>query len=258
MLVAPEAPGADCTAAAARMVLRCAAQARHEAPGFACRDLVAHLAGLGGAVGAGHPTGVGPRRDRVGGAVCGVGGQRSLSRLCHSRGLGRVAREHHTCLAARRVAAAAPAAGHAPPLAGHRLGRSGLVGAVAVAAPRQAGLAPVWAHQQRGNFASCWPHAAWRLLHLVPHLVRAAAPLVGPGPFWSCVAHRGGAGVPYARGIAHAAGVHRPRPSRQVRHRERGCLAGVRPCLTIARPWQEGQCSTWMSIASLTRLDGSP
>jgi len=50
----------------------------------------------------------------------------------------------------------------------------------------------------------------------------------------------------------------RPRPSRQGRHRERCFPSGDSPCLTTALPWHEGQCSTWMIITSLTRVDASP
>src|SRR4029453_8076606 len=148
--------GADRAAAAARMVLRGPAQAGDEAPGLACRNLFSRLGGLGGELVAGPPTGAGHRRDSTGDAVCGVGGQRGLSRLCHSRGLGRVARPHQTCLATRMVAPAAPrAASDSPALEGHCAGGSGLVCSLAVSADCQAGLAPVCAHQYGRDLSAC-------------------------------------------------------------------------------------------------------
>src|SRR6516165_5925729 len=112
-----EAPGADRAAAAARMVLRPPTQAWPETPGLARRDLFPSLAGLGGELVARHPTGLGTGCHGVGDAVCRLGSQCGLSRVCHSRCLGGAASEYQTCLEARMAAAvAAPAARYPAPL----------------------------------------------------------------------------------------------------------------------------------------------
>jgi len=140
---------------------------------------------------AGHPPGAGPRRDGPGAAVCGVGGQRGRSRRCQSRGLGRVARPHQPCLAARMVAAAAPpAAGHPPPLAGQRPGGAGLGGAVAVAADRPVGRAPVCAQPSGRALVACWPALRAPLAALC-----APARATGAGPGHSLAASRAATGV---------------------------------------------------------------
>src|SRR5215813_13179047 len=56
----------------------------------------------------------------------------------------------------------------------------------------------------------------------------------------------------------YASSKVRPRPSRQIRYRSRCFPAGTRPCLPLSLPGQEGQGSTGMLIAALTRVAGSP
>src|SRR5215475_8564058 len=97
-------------------------QALHVETCFSC------LAGLGRQLVAGHATGAGHRCHGIGDTVCGVGGQCGLSRLCHSGGVGRLAGQYQTCVAARMAAPAAPVAPRcAPALDRDRVGRSRLV-----------------------------------------------------------------------------------------------------------------------------------
>lgn len=112
------------------------------------------LLGWGGLV-AGHTTGVGDCGDGVGGTGRRVGRPGRLSWRCHAGGVGRRARHAQTRLAARVATAGAPAAPGAP--AGRdsaRLGRSGGVGPMAVAAHPPPGLASVCAHQHGGELAA--------------------------------------------------------------------------------------------------------
>jgi hypothetical protein len=99
------AQGADRAAAAARMVGRCAAQARPEAPRRADRDLFSRLAGLGGELVARHAPG--PGGPGPGATVCRLGGQCGLAWGRDARRLGGAAGHYyHTCLAAAGTAAA--------------------------------------------------------------------------------------------------------------------------------------------------------
>ena len=92
----------------------------------------------------------------LGTAVCGLGGQCGLSRVCHSRRLGDPARGRQTRLAAGVAAAVAAAApGHPARLDGDRVGRSGLVCPVAVSADHAPGLASVFAHQHGRQLSAC-------------------------------------------------------------------------------------------------------
>ena len=86
-----------------------------QAPSTARGDLLCGPAGLGRELVAGHATGVGHRCHDLGPTLCGVGGQRSLSWLCHPGRVGDPARERQTCLATGMAAPAAPAAPRRPP-----------------------------------------------------------------------------------------------------------------------------------------------
>ncbi len=131
------------------------AQAGHQAPSAARRDLLCAPAGLGGERVAGHPTGAGHRCHDLGATLCGAGRQRGVSRLCHPRGLGDPARGRQTRLAAGVAAAVAAAApSDSPGLDGDRVGRSGLVCALAVSAHHAPGLASVFADQHGGQLSA--------------------------------------------------------------------------------------------------------
>src|SRR5215471_15323014 len=97
------------------MVLRHPAQTRGQTPGAAGRDVFSAVVGLGGELVAGHATGTGPRCYHLGPTLCGTGRQRSLSRLCHPRGVGDPARGRQACLAPGMAPAAALAAPRHPP-----------------------------------------------------------------------------------------------------------------------------------------------
>ncbi len=108
----------------------------------------------------------------------GVGLQRRLSWLCHTRGLDHPSGQPAPYLAPRMVAAAAHAAPcHPYGLDGHRAGRSRAVCRLVVSAYRPLRLAPLLAHQRRRDVSSHRLHPAYQLENEARVNLRCESPL---------------------------------------------------------------------------------
>ena len=91
----------------------------------------------------GHQLALAVDATTLGRPLCGVGGERAVSGLCHSGGVDGVTGDGATCVAGRVAADAAPSAGcGAAPLFCDCLGRSRVVCALVISAHRALGLAP--------------------------------------------------------------------------------------------------------------------
>jgi hypothetical protein len=113
------------------------------------------VSGVGTEVVGGGATGAGFGRDDLGATLCGVGDQRALSWLCHSRSVDRVTRHGEARVAGGVAAHAAPGAGGgAAPLLCDRLGRSRLVCAVVIPAHRALRLASAVTDQYRRHVSA--------------------------------------------------------------------------------------------------------
>ena len=137
------------TSTVAGVLLRSTGQARQPTPSVGGGELLCAAVGLGTARVGREPTGAGAGCHPVGTTVCGAGDQCGLSGLCDPGGLGGTAGGTQAGLETGMVAVAAaltacPAAREARDC----VGRSGLVGPLAVSPDRAPGLASVLADQQ--------------------------------------------------------------------------------------------------------------
>ena len=116
-------------------------------------DVLCAVIGVGAELVGGASTGRGRRCDDLGATVCGVGGQRAVSRLCDSGGVDRVTRDGEARVARGMAAHAAPGAGGgAAPLLCDCLSRSGVVCPLVVSAHRALGWHPVLRINTGGTF----------------------------------------------------------------------------------------------------------
>ena len=98
--------------------------------------------GVGAELGGRDSAGVGCGGDDVRATLCGLGGERRVSRLCPPGGVDGVTGDGEARVARRRAAPAAPGAGgRASPLLRDCLSRAGVVGPLVVSAPRALGVA---------------------------------------------------------------------------------------------------------------------
>src|SRR4051812_7192492 len=98
------AEGQHGTATVTGVVLRSASEAWEATSRASGGELFCAIGGLGAELVGGAATGLGCGCDDLGPTLCGLGGEHTVSGLCHSRGVDRSTSDGETCVAERMAA----------------------------------------------------------------------------------------------------------------------------------------------------------